>query len=328
MIKKEGIVELFFELVQIPSPSFKEERIIEFLMDFCQARGGRGERFPSREGVNLLVSFEGELPLSGVTLCAHMDTVEDGRQRIEPLKKGSRIVSAGETILGADNKASIAMFLGALGFIQENKIPHRPFSLLFSFGEEKHLAGIREFPVEHLLYSDVLLLDASGALGDIILQSPFHRSFEIEVRGQKAHAGIEPEKGCNAIKLAAKLIERLPQGRLDSVTTFNLGKIQGGEATNIVPDSVSLIGEFRSLEPGRIEELTRELEELCAQTAGTEVKFTDNYQGYRLDQADSFLGELIQNLEKLGKKPQFIQSGGGSDANILRARGINAVNIT
>jgi len=40
------------------------------------------------------------------------------------------------------------------------------------------------------------------------------------------------------------------------------------------------------------------------------------------------LGELIQNLEKLGKKPQFIQSGGGSDANILRARGINAVNIT
>jgi tripeptide aminopeptidase len=82
-----------------------------------------------------------------------------------------------------------------------------------------------------------VVLDGEGAVNEITDAAPAQYFVEIDVTGRAAHAGVEPEKGISAIRIAAELLLlALPQGRLDTETTANIGTIVGGSARNSVPE--------------------------------------------------------------------------------------------
>ena len=191
---------------------------------------------------NLIAREEGDDPL---LLSAHMDTVEPGRG-IKPTIEGDRIVSDGTTILGGDCKAGVAAILEGLESVVEEGLPRRTLQLAFTRGEEIGLVGARNMDFSMITADEAVVFDGNGPVNKLTGSSPTYVSFEVNITGRSAHAGVEPEKGLSAIKIAAEIISELPQGRLDEETTFNVGTISGGSVRNAVPEQATFTGEFRS----------------------------------------------------------------------------------
>ena len=127
--------------------------------------------------------------------------------------------------------------------IKEQNQSHGMLEILLTVGEERGLLGSRNFDYGKLEADFGYILDSSGSPGAIITAAPAQNILNITVKGKSAHAGFEPELGVNAIRIASEVISRLPLGRIDEETTSNIGIIEGGKATNIIPDSVFIQGE-------------------------------------------------------------------------------------
>ena len=239
MINEDRLVKTFCDLVQIDSPSDEEEEVAQDLSRRLEALGF--EILRDAHG-NLIAREEGDNPL---LLSAHMDTVEPGRG-IKPTIEGDRIVSDGTTILGGDCKAGVAAILEGLESVVEEGLPRRTLQLAFTRGEEIGLVGARNMDFSMITADEAVVFDGNGPVNKLTGSSPTYVSFEVNVTGRSAHAGVEPEKGLSAIKIAAEIISELPQGRLDEETTFNVGTISGGSVRNAVPEQATFTGEFRS----------------------------------------------------------------------------------
>ena len=239
MINEDRLVKTFCDLVQIDSPSDEEEEVAQDLSRRLEALGF--EILRDAHG-NLIAREDGENPL---LLSAHMDTVEPGRG-IKPTIEGDRIVSDGTTILGGDCKAGVAAILEGLESVVEEELPRRTIQLAFTRGEEIGLVGARNMDFSMITADEAVVFDGNGPVNKLTGSSPTYVSFEVNITGRSAHAGVEPEKGLSAIKIAAEIISELPQGRLDEETTFNVGTISGGSVRNAVPEQATFTGEFRS----------------------------------------------------------------------------------
>ena len=109
-----------------------------------------------------------------------------------------------------------------------------PWNWFFTVCEEIGLIGAKHFDFSLLRAKSGYMLDASNTAG-IVTRAPAANRLEFVIHGKDAHAGAHPEDGVNAISVAAKAIACLEPGRVDEETTFNIGLIEGGQATNIVP---------------------------------------------------------------------------------------------
>ena len=205
MIDKERLVNSFCELVSIDSPSDEEEEVAQHLIARLTRLGLTVER--DAHG-NVIASEPGELPL---LLSAHMDTVEPGRGII-PVIQGDRIVSQGNTILGGDCKAGVAAIMEGLESVIEEGLPHRPFQVVFTRGEEIGLVGASNLDFSMIRALEAVVFDGNGPVNTITGSSPSYMSFDVKVTGRGAHAGVEPEKGLSAIRIVSELIQDLPQG--------------------------------------------------------------------------------------------------------------------
>ncbi|NJD55708.1 MAG: M20/M25/M40 family metallo-hydrolase, partial [Nitrospirae bacterium] len=170
-----------------------------------------------------------------------------------------------------------------------------------------------------------------GARG--VIAAPTHITYEMRVTGRPAHAGIEPEKGINAIRVAAEIIAAVPDGRIDKETTANIGMITGGTATNVVPKEVILHGEVRGHDTSGLKRIRDDIFRQARAIAGkrkARVRITEDqeYRSFRIDERDRFLGFVKDIFLTCGISPEFVITGGGSDANIFNARGIRAINIS
>ncbi|GIW13147.1 MAG: hypothetical protein KatS3mg062_0586 [Tepidiforma sp.] len=328
MITRERIVQSFLDLVAIDSPSGDEDTIAAELERRLRALGLQAAQDPAG---NVLARLEGTgEPL---LLSAHMDTVEPGRG-IKPRWDGPDIIrSDGTTILGADNKAGCAVILEALQSLIEDGRPHRPVEVAISRGEEIGLVGAANMDYSRISARVAIVIDSGGPPSSIQGQAPFHYTCDIEVHGRAAHAGLEPEKGIPAISIAAEVVAGLPQGRLDSETTGNVGIIRGGLVRNAVPDYCLVQAEFRSMVEEKAETLARgvrrHLEAVQARHPGAriEAELRLAYPGYRLEPGDPAVDLLYPVLRSLGFEPNPHPVGGGTDGNIFRGRGIAAIVI-
>ncbi len=239
MIDRDRLVATFVELAKIDSPSSDEEEIARHLVATLEELG----LSVTRDAYGNVIGTDGEgEPL---LLSAHMDTVEPGRG-IEPVVEDDRIRTNETTILGGDCKAGVAAILEAIRSIKEDDVPHVPYQVAFTREEEIGLAGARNLDFSLIHAKEAVVFDGEGPPSQITSSSPTYIGFDFEITGRAAHAGVEPEKGLSAIRLAAELITRLPQGRLDDETTFNVGTIEGGTVRNAVPENATVSGEFRS----------------------------------------------------------------------------------
>ncbi len=338
MIDEKYLVDLFCELVQIDSPSRQERTMAEkvknlFRQEGCQVdEDGAGDRIGGNCG-NLYFTWPGELPGDPILFAAHMDTVDPCLGKKAIIGDDRIIRSNGKTILGADDLAGLTSILMAIRSIRQRKIPHRQLEILLTVGEEQHLLGAQQMLFDRLTAREAYVLDASGAPGLAVLEAPGNINFVFEFHGQAAHAGIDPEKGISAIEAAARGIARLRLGRIDAATTANIGRIEGGAATNIVADYCRVTAECRSLQIDRLQEQAAEIRQamtMGADETGARLEVFEQiaYYPYQISASRPVVTRFTKACHKLSLPVRLTSTGGGSDNNVLAQHGIEGIVIS
>lgn len=325
------LLETFLELVRIDSPSGSEAAVGRYLADALSAAGmsvrfdGADERTDSDCG-NLIAELPGTAEGMTLVFSGHMDTVEPGRG-IVPVVENGEVRSGGETILGADDKAGLAAIIECVRRVTEGGVPHGPLRVIATVGEEMGLQGAKALDPADAEGDLCLILDADGAPGGIVIAAPTHYTFKATFSGVAAHAGVEPEKGHSAIVMACAAVEAMRIGRIDEETTTNVGRIEGGGATNVVASTCTLTGECRSLDPAKVESVRAEMDTsmrsaAAAQDGSVRVLWTKEYDGFRFAEDDPLLGLVEEACRDAGLTPRLFRTGGGSDGNALSAKGL------
>jgi tripeptide aminopeptidase len=330
------VAELFLELARVPSPSGQERAVADQVVEYLRAlalpvdEDDAGARIDSSIG-NLLCRIEPSAEGAPLFFCAHLDTVPP-EGAIEPVVEDGVVRNAGETILGADNKAAVAAMLEATRRVVAENRPHGGIELLFTPKEEVGLRGAEAFDHERLRARLGFVYDHAGPIGEVILGAPYQCKLDASFHGRAAHSGMYPEEGRSAIAAAARAIADLRLGRLDEETTANVGEIHGGIARNIVPDRCSFAAEARCHDERKLGELVQEMLEtitFAAQLGDCDVETAvdPSARGYRFKRGDEPVRLAAAALERSGLQPTYGLSGGGADANVFNERGLQCLNL-
>jgi tripeptide aminopeptidase len=346
LINPERLKNLLIELIKIDSLSRKEYDVAMRLKREMEDLGAQvsiddaGERVGGNVG-NLVARFTGTAPEARpILLSAHMDTVVPG-EGIVPILEGDILRTDGRTVLGGDDKSGVAIICEVLRVIKENRFPCSDVDVVFTICEEAGLIGAKCLDVSRLRARTGLVLD-SDSVGFLFTKAPAANRMEFQVHGLEAHAGVCPERGVNAIKVAADGIAQMSLGRIDYETTANIGIIEGGMAVNIVPNSVTLKGEVRSHSEEKLERQTehmlRCLQDAAARhtlevggahfTASVDAKIERDYD--RMDVSDG--APIVQLVRAAAKNLRVeittLATGGGCDANVLNQKGLEVANLS
>jgi len=266
-----------------------------------------------------------------IFLCAHLDTVPpDGP--IEPLIEEGVVRNVGGTILGADNKAAVAVMLEAVRRIVEEGRSHSGIELLFTPKEEVGLMGAYAFDHTRLDARIGYVYDQAAPIGEIILGAPSQNAIRARFHGRAAHAGMAPEDGRSAVFAAARAVADMRLGRIDHQSSANVGLITGGTARNIVPEWCTIEAEARSRDPETLAILIQEMLDAIGFAASTsdctaETEIEETYRGYSLAKDEPAVVLAAEGLRRAGYEPVTAFSGGGADANVFNERGLRCVNL-
>jgi tripeptide aminopeptidase len=338
--ERRALGELFAELCAIESPYGRERACADRVAAELRALGVAVEEDDAGPAVgsdagNLLARIPGRVGPDGaeppsVLLCAHLDTVPLTGP-VEPVCEDGVWRNRHEAILGADNKAAVAVMLAAARRAVAEP-PPVGVELLFTVSEEYALAGAKAFDVTRLRSRFGWVFDHATPIGEIVLASPYYHRVVGELHGVAAHAGIRPEAGRSAIVAAARAIAAMPLGRVDDETTANVGTIAGGSGINVVPERCRVEAEVRSLDEAKLEALVSELVDHLTDGANAtevdlDVTVTRFFDGYRTRAGAPQVRAAEAALRACGYAPRHIVTGGGSDANVLEAAGFPCTNL-
>jgi tripeptide aminopeptidase len=291
---------------------------------------GAGAEVGSDAG-NLLARIPGSGPHS-ILLCAHLDTVPL-EAPVEPVLADGGWENANEAILGADNKAAVAVMLELARRLRHaQRPPEVGLELLFTVCEEIALLGAKAFDRQLLLSRFGYVFDHATPIGEIVLSSPTYYRIVAEIHGRAAHAGIRPENGRSAIAAAARGIAAMRLGRLDPETTANVGTITGGTNANVIPEHCRVEAEARSLDRKRAEVVATEIVDHFQEAADAgecdlDITVERMFEGYRVSPREPHVVLAERALSACGYEPKHIATGGGSDANALWSSGFPCINL-
>jgi len=332
MINKTRLINDFMRMVSIDSPSFGERRMGDYIKERLSRLGlsfredGAASLVDGSCG-NIYGFLDGNAPAEPILLCAHMDTVEPSSGKLAVIEENGIIRSGSPAVLGADDFAGIAAILEALTAVIENSIPHRPVEVLFTVAEEAYGKGAAVFDYSNVRSKEAYVLDLAGQVGTAAYKAPSILAFEIAVYGKASHAGFAPGEGIHAIAAAAKAIDSLKMGQNDGETTLNIGRIEGGTATNIVPDKCVIRGEIRGFTHSgamALAQTVRERFELFAAQAGAAVEFRLSIccTAYSTPVDHPVVRRFESACRALELPFELVSTFGGSDNNVLAERGI------
>ncbi len=328
----QRLFDRFTRLCEIASPTGEERAVADEVARELRELGLEvaedDAAGPARAGSGNLVARVPGRGEGWVAFFAHLDTVpHDGRVEVK-LADGV-FTSAGPTILGADNKAAVAVIM-ELAARARSVPPATGIELVFTVAEEDGLRGAKEVDIASLRAPFGYALDHATAIGEVITAAPTYNRVSAEFEGVEAHSGIRPEDGRNAIAAAATAVANMTLGRLDEETTANVGVIHGGTASNVVAGSCRVEAEARSLDTEKVSAATSAIVDACtwaASEAGcdVDVDVVEMFRGYRLSPSSRSVELAREALARCGFDPQEVATGGGSDANALVARGYDCV---
>jgi tripeptide aminopeptidase len=328
-----GVVERFQAIVPIDNPSGREERIRERITETLRGFG-LSDLMVDAAG-NLFVRVPGDGSKETIMLSAHMDSVPpcEGIVPVRDIRAERPIIrSEGRTILGADDKAGIAVALEVVERLAKNGFQsNHPLELFFSTGEEVGLTGAKGFDMGQVRSRYCYVLDGEGRVGLIFNAGPSQENIHITCTGKASHAGIAPEAGISAIQMGAALCAQLPSGRLAEDLTCNIGVIQGGNAMNIVSPELTIRGEMRSHDEGKLAGLVQTYQDLCrsveARFPGGHIEMQNlrRYDHFWVDPAHTVIQRAMVAGQALGVAPQLAPMNIGSDAHILNKNGLPTV---
>lgn len=337
MINKDRLVQEFMELVQVDSETKYETEIAKVLKQKFESLGLKviEDDSAAKTGYgagNLVCTLEGtKQNVDTIYFTSHMDTVIPGKG-VKPSIQGDKIVTDGTTILGADDKAGISSMLEAIKVLKEQNIEHGTIEFVITVGEESGLVGAKALDPSLMTAKYGYALDSDGPVGDIVVAAPTQAKINAIIKGKTAHAGVAPEKGVSAITMASKAIAKMPLGRIDSETTANIGRFEGGTQTNIVCDHVEILAEARSLIEEKMHAQVAKMKEAFEVTAKemggeAEVNIEVMYPGFKYGDGDHVVEVAKKAIANIGRQSKLEQSGGGSDANVFVGHGIHTVNL-
>jgi len=319
------MIKQLMEMVQIESESGNETNFMNYLKPEFEKLGAK----VILDSYGNLISKFPEKGCTGkdpILMSCHGDTVQPGKDIVPVLKDGI-IRSKGNTILGADDKAGIAELLEALRIASVRP----PVEVAISRQEEVGLLGVKELDFSQFKATKGYLLD-NDELETIIIGGPSYYAIDVSIKGRGAHAGMEPEKGINAIQAAAFAIAKLNLGRLDEESTTNVGVIKGGIIRNGVPDNVSFLAECRSLNHEKAEKICNEMESIIREAVtknGSEVEiFIDNKCKAVQINPDSEVVQISKRaLKSVGIDATTTFITGFTDASIYNNNGVEMAGV-
>jgi tripeptide aminopeptidase len=331
-----GVVELFCDLAAISSPSRDERAVADAVLGRLRGMGldpvedDSGDRTGSNIGnIHVALAATGGAG-TPIFLNAHLDTVPpDGP--VEPEIRNGIVVNRRDTILGADNKAAVAVMLEAFARLASGA-PHAGVELVLTPMEEVGLRGAKAFDTSRLQARFGYCYDHAAPIGNVVLAAPTQKSLELRFLGRAAHSGIAPEDGRSAIAAAARAVADMQLGRIDDATTANVGLIRGGVAGNIVPPECRVWAEARSRDPDRLRDQVQSMLDAATYAANLsdcelESRIISEYEGYRFARTHEAVQLVSRALDGCGYPVTYIESGGGADANVFNAAGVPCVNV-
>ncbi len=340
MESMEKCVKSFMELTKIPSPSGRERETADYCINVLSRLGASileddaGIKTGGNAG-NIIAFFKGHDPeIPVLMLNAHLDTVEPCGV-IVPEIRGDRIVSKGETILGADNRSGLVMILEGMASVIEKNVHHGGIEIVLTIGEEIGLIGASNLDLNHVSAQYGYSFDSSG-LGRIVQGAPYYNAVDVTVKGRSAHAGVNPDAGINSILLTSRVLMKLPFGIIDSETTANIGEISGGSGRNVVPGSCKTALEIRSHSEDKLNHLTKILKKKFeTEIKGWKIVLEDQvfqpqieievkreFDGFFLQSNSPVIRCAESAIRRIGRQVDCYKNMGGSDANIFNAKGI------
>ncbi|HEY5838790.1 MAG TPA: M20/M25/M40 family metallo-hydrolase, partial [Pyrinomonadaceae bacterium] len=329
MINQERIKNLLLEFVQIDSHSRKEREIAERIKKYCEDMGAQveiddaGEKVGGNSG-NVIARFPGTITSAEpIMMSAHMDTVVPG-EGVKPIVEGDIIRTDGTTVLGGDDKSGCVVIIEVIRSLQEQNIPHTPIEAIFSICEEVGLLGAKNVDVTKIKAKYGIVFDSDDP-GFLFTKGPSANHMEYRIHGLESHAGVAPEEGISAIRIAAEGIAVMKLGRIDEETTANIGQIEGGMATNITPNLVVMKGEARSHSEEKLEAQTKHMtkcfEDAAAKyevtvagkttKASVEAHVVREYSSMDVPDASHVVQLVLKAAERMGLDVKTMASGGG-----------------
>ncbi|MGL4388008.1 MAG: M20/M25/M40 family metallo-hydrolase [Brevinema sp.] len=336
---QEKVVKIFVDLAKISSPSFEEKEVFNYIEHYLIGKNVLVKKVSyfsnkfQQETANMLIRIPATDPSKkGLFFDAHADTVKPC-DNVIPIIEGDIIRSSGNSVLGADDKCAIASMLVAIDEILEQKIPHGELLFIISSAEEVGLIGAQFIPQEEFKNLDYgIILDSGGPVGSINLKAPYHYEYVINVIGKSSHAGVAPEKGINAIKVAACVIVDLPSGRIANDTVCNVGLINGGTGRNVVPDYVKIVGEVRSIVDSKCQPILDQVKKavLNHQDKAIDIKCEISLSnvGYDFTENSPLIQFIADGLKALDINPKYEESCGGTNANVYTTNNIDCTVIS
>lgn len=310
-------------MVGVSSESGNEQAFAEYILALGDQLGlkTKTDKFGN---VYLYLSGEGE----PIMLNTHLDTVSPGNG-IHAKVSGKYIVSSGDTILGADSKAGIAAMIESINIINENKLSHHPILITLTRNEE---TGI---PTADKITSEVKICvvpDRGAPVGEIITESPYAQVFEVSVVGKTAYATSNYNDGKHAIIAANNIISTLPWGNIDKYTTSNIGIINGGLMTSMVPELCSFKANCYSFKQKSLNNFLKGVAIAAKRTdvkfgTTTTVKMLEYFGGYKLTHLEPIVKTVVQAVKMSGLTPVFKVYKTVTNANLLNQIGIKTVLI-
>ncbi len=335
-IDANRLVDLFLHLVKINAVSRRERPVADFIKQRLQQLGisffedNAAASIGGTAG-NIIARMGNDSDPNRLLLAAHMDTVQPTKD-VQPVINNGIITSGGRTILGADNRAGVAVILYIAEFLTQQSNNHKGLELVFTAAEETGMQGIRALDFQNIKSAEGFVLDCSRDVGCYVEKTPTAVDFIVECTGKAAHSAVAPENGINAISMAGAFIEQMPVGRIDDDTVVNIGKIRGGRAVNVVPDKVEMKGEIRSFDADKISKLQRFMTIKSGQIqkkykGNITVRTNTGFHGFFLSPKEPVVQQFHRGLKSIGLQATPLKYYGGSDANVLNQNGIKALNI-
>lgn len=346
-IKKENqkrMIDNFVKLAKIPSHSGQEGEIAKYLVKELKKLGCKvyidnaGRKIKSETG-NIIAHFAGTANTAPFLLSAHMDTVKPA-ESVKPVMHKNKITSDGTTVLGADDKAGIAVILETLRVLKERKLAHPPIEVTFTIYEEDGMWGAKYLDTSKIKAKMGFVLDSHKP--DVIENKAPQKNFlNIKITGKPSHSGAEPEKGISAIHIAAKAMAELKLGRIDFETVSNLGLINGGSTINTIPEEVIIKGEARSHNTAKLKKyiagVKKVFETEVRKAAGKidgkifkpklDFRETLNYPKLYVAENHPLITSARRGAELSGLKLKVHSMTAGTEANIFFGYGISVVSI-
>lgn len=263
--KEHELVDLFCNLAEVPSPSMHEEKVAEWIKNYCDKNeiDCKLDDFKNIV-INIPATDSTKEPLM---LSAHMDVIGDDSP-VKTYVDENGFIHAIDRTLGGDDKAGVANALLFAKELAKSDMKHGGLEVMFTRDEENSLSGIRNANLKNFKSKYVLVLD-SDTLGQCEVSGASYTLARIKVHSFKGgHSGIDigDKTRANAAKLIADLISSLPQGVFYEeegtvVTSCNLGGISAGNinVTNIINTDAEVSYSIRSSSRKKEEELKNKM---------------------------------------------------------------------